>query len=105
MSQVLEAGTWLISDACPKLIEAIPMMIREEGKPEEMLKVDWNEAQIGDDPVDSAGMNLQWMIGSSIKSRDVLLEERLAEVRKGFAGKPITPPVLDRFAKFGGVRQ
>lgn len=104
MSQVIEAGTWLISDRCTKLIEAIPTMIRDEDHPEEMLKVDWNEATIGDDPVDSAGMGLQWMIGSSIKPRNVLLEERLQEVRKGFAGKSEEKalPGADPFARFGG---
>jgi hypothetical protein len=52
-----------------------------------MLKIDWNEAAVGDDPVDSAGMGLQWMIGSSQKPREVELEEKLQAVRQQFAGR------------------
>lgn len=105
MSQVLEAGTWLISDACPKLIEAIPTMIRDEDHPEEMLKKDWSETEPGDDPVDSAGMGLQWMIGNSIKPWETMLEERLASVRQTFAGKgEAAAPGEDPFSRFGGKK-
>jgi len=103
MSQVLYAGTWLISDACPKLVEAIPAMINDETKPEEMLKVDWNEASVGDDPVDSAGMGLQWMIGSTVKPDTVKLEEQIQAVRQQFAAR-IQPakPGENWFNQFGG---
>jgi hypothetical protein len=76
---------WFISDDCPKLIEAMPQMIKDPDRPEEMLKVDYNEAQIGDDAVDSAGMGLQWMIGTSIKPDQVKLAEQVAAVRQKFA--------------------
>ena len=106
MSQVIEAGTWLISDACPKLIEAIPSMIRDPDHPEEMLKIDWNEATIGDDPVDSAGMGLQWMIGTSVKPDAVKLEERIQGVREQFLARShkVQPPKpgTNWFAQFGG---
>jgi hypothetical protein len=74
-----QAPVWFISNRCSKLIESIPLMIRDtdHSKPEEMAKKDWTEAEIGDDPVDSAGAGLQWMIGSSHKPREVELEERL----------------------------
>ena len=68
---------WYISDRCSKLIAAIPEMMRDEDKPEEMAKMDWNEAQIGDDPIDSAGMGLQWMIGTSVKPVNIVAEERV----------------------------
>lgn len=104
MSQVLHARTWLISDACPKLIEAIPSMINDEKKPEEMLKVDWNEATIGDDPVDSAGMGLQWMIGSTVKPDAVKLEEQFQSIRQQFAARAEPEkPGVDPFAKYGGA--
>lgn len=84
-----QAPVWFISDRCAKLIEAIPLMIRDtdHGKPEEMAKKDWTEAEIGDDPVDSAGAGLQWMIGTSTKPRDVELQERLQAVRQQFAAR------------------
>lgn len=103
MSQMIESGTLLISDACPKLIEAIPAMIRDEDKSEEMLKVDWNEASVGDDPVDSAQMLLQWMIGASVKPDRVKLEEHLQSVRQTFAARAeAVKPGEDWAAKYGG---
>jgi len=105
MSQVINAGTWLISDRCPKLIEAIPSMIRDEDHSEEMLKKDWSEAEVGDDPIDCAGVGLQWMIGSSIKPRDVELAERLQEVRQKFAARQeAVKPNTDSFSQFGGKK-
>lgn len=95
---------WLISDACPKLIEAMPQMIKEEDHPEEMAKVDYNEAQIGDDPVDSAGMGLQWMIGSVVKPNAVKLEEQIQAVRQRFAARAEpAKPGENWFNRFGGV--
>lgn len=96
---------WFISNRCQKLIQSIPSMIRDtdHNKPEEMLKVNWNEAQIGDDPVDSAGVGLQWMIGTAVKPDAVKLEEQLHEVRMRFAAR-VEPekPGEDWFEKFGG---
>jgi hypothetical protein len=94
---------WFISDDCPKLIEAMPQMIKDPDRPEEMLKVDYNEAQIGDDAVDSAGMGLQWMIGTSIKPDQVKLAEQVAAVRQKFAAR-VEPakPGEDWFSKYGG---
>jgi hypothetical protein len=79
-------------------------MIRDEpDRPEEMRKVDWNEATIGDDPVDSAGMGLQWMIGSTVKPDAVKLEEQFQAVRQQFAAR-VEPakPGEDWFGQFGG---
>lgn len=103
MSLALQSKTWLISDRCVRLIESIPTMIRDEDKPEEMLKKDWTEAEIGDDPVDSAGMGLQWMIGRTVKPDAVKLEEQLQSVRQQFATRAeVAKPGEDWFQKFGG---
>lgn len=110
MSQVLESDMWLISDACPKLIECLPSLVRDPDNTEDVLKVDFSENGIGDDPYDAARMGLQHMLGSSIKPERVLLEEKLAAVRSSFAHKPLGPPdpnaplVSDPFAKFGGKK-
>lgn len=95
---------WFISDACPKLIECIPEMIRDENNPEEMAKVDYNEAQIGDDPIDSAGTGLQWLIGTTMKPDRVKLDEQIAAVRQRFAKRvePATPG-KSWFTKFRGT--
>lgn len=104
MSQVIEAQTWHISDRCTKLIEAIPTMIRDPDHTEEMLKVDWNEATIGDDPIDCAGVGLQWMIGTTVKPDAVKLEEQIQGIREKFAQRIVPPqPGKDWFAQFGGT--
>lgn len=102
-----QAPLWLISDACPKLIAAIPQMIRDEKNSEEMAKVDWNEAQIGDDPIDSAGTGLQWMIGTAVKPDSMKLEEEIQRTREEFARRAgVLPqskkPGEDWFQKYGG---
>jgi hypothetical protein len=103
MSQVLEANTWQISDACPKLIGSLQEAFRDPKKPEEMLKVNYDGQNIGDDPIDSAGMGLQWMIGSTVKPDSVKLEEQIQAVRQQFAARAEPEkPGEDWFTKFGG---
>lgn len=98
-----QAPVWLISDACSKLIEAIPQMMRDQNKTEEMAKINWDAAQIGDDPVDSAGVGLQWNIGSSVKPDSVKLEEQIHSIRQQFAARvEVAKPGEDWFAKYGG---
>lgn len=105
MSQMLETETWLISDACPKLIEALPTMIRDEDDPEEMLKMDYSEGSIGDDPIDCAGMGLQWLTRDSVKPRDIRMQEQLQKVRQSFAGPGEKPAFgVDPFSIFGGKK-
>jgi hypothetical protein len=54
MSQLLDANLWSISDACPKLIECLPTLIRDEDDQETVLKVDYAEGDtIGDDPAET----------------------------------------------------
>ena len=63
MGQLLDSDMWTISQACPRLIESIPLLIQDEDNPEDVLKVDWEaNATIGDDPADSARMGLQHMV-------------------------------------------
>lgn len=103
MSTVIARGTWLISDRCTKLIEAIPQMIREEDDPEHMAKKDHSETEVGDDPVDSAGLGLQYMVGSTIKPDAIELEEKLQATRQQFAKRfEKAEPGEDWFRKFGG---
>ncbi len=65
-----------------------------------MAKMDWNEAQLGDDTVDSAGMGLQWMVGTVVKPDQVKLEEKLQAVRQQFASRvEAAKPGEDWFAE------
>lgn len=52
MYQLLENGSWKISDACPKLIECLPTLVHDEKKVEDVAKTK------GDDPADSARYGL-----------------------------------------------
>ena len=79
MSQLLDADMWLISDACPKLIQCLPSLIRDEDDPESVLKVDYSDNEIGDDPADSARMGLQNEFGSVFVPPTIVAERRVAE--------------------------
>jgi hypothetical protein len=79
MSQLLDADLWGISDACPKLIECLPTLIRDEDDTETLLKVDYAEGDtIGDDPADSVRMGLQHEFGSSVVPVNVMADRRVA---------------------------
>lgn len=89
MHQLLDSGQWLISRDCPKLIECMPTLIRDmEKNPEDVLKVDWSENYIGDDPGDSARYGLQNMLSGAVKPQSVIrqellgsFDERIARIR------------------------
>jgi hypothetical protein len=79
MSQLLDADLWKIASTCPKLIECLPTLIRDEDDTETVLKVDFAEGDtIGDDPADSARMGLQHEFGSSIVPVGVAADRRVA---------------------------
>lgn len=79
MSQLLDANLWAISDSCPKLIECMPTLIRDEADQETVLKVDYAEGDtIGDDPADSARMGLQNEFGDAIVPVSVAADRRVA---------------------------
>jgi phage terminase large subunit len=52
MYQLLESDSWVITDNCRKLIECLPHLVRDEGRTEDIRKVD------GDDPADAARYGL-----------------------------------------------
>jgi hypothetical protein len=52
MYQLLESDSWLITDNCRKLIDCIPQLVRDDGRVEDIRKVD------GDDPADAARYGL-----------------------------------------------
>lgn len=88
MHQLLDSGTWRISRACPKLIECLPTLVRDmERNPEDVLKVDYSENYLGDDPADAARYGLQNMLAPARVPR----EERFdREIQKAL-GDPEDP--------------
>jgi hypothetical protein len=92
MAQLLDADLWqIVGEDCPHLVECIPSLVRDPNNTEDVLSVNFSENQIGDDPADSARYGLQFMLGASVKSREVKLHERLQSVRKDFAGEMPKP--------------
>ena len=70
----LRAGEWLISDACPKLIECMPQLIHDEPPhAEDVLKMDNSPGQLGDDAYDSAryGLYTHFQPGHKSKEQEV----------------------------------
>jgi Terminase large subunit, T4likevirus-type, N-terminal len=64
MRNMLEQGRWIISRECVRLIECLPQLMRDMDKnPEDVLKVDWTETTLGDDPADAARYGLQYVSG------------------------------------------
>ena len=82
LSQLLDSGLWQIAEDCPKLIECLPTLLRDPDNPEDVLKVDYSENYIGDDPYDAARMGLQFMLGSAILPVAIAAERRVAEYAK-----------------------
>lgn len=76
MYQLLQQECWVISDACPRLIDTIPMMTRDvEKNIEDCQKVD------GDDPPDAARYGLKSKLSPGRKPVGVRVAERVAELK------------------------
>lgn len=52
MYQALESDSWVIADNCPKLIECMPLLVRDDRRVEDIRKID------GDDAADAARYGL-----------------------------------------------
>lgn len=102
--QLLDSGIWQISEDCTHLRECLPSLMRDPDNTEDVLKVDWTENKIGDDPYDAVSMGLEFMLGATSIPRDVQLEDKLSKIRQQYAGSGETVVVGDPFAAFGGKR-
>jgi hypothetical protein len=69
MYQMLDKGFWIIERDCVKLIACLPMLTRDPSNPEDVLKVD------GDDAADSARYGLK----SKLQPGQLPLEVRVAQ--------------------------
>jgi phage terminase large subunit len=74
MYEMLRTGEWEIGDNCEELISVLPMMTRDDKKPEDCIKFD------GDDAADAARYALKSFLGPSRKPLEVRVAERLAEM-------------------------
>ncbi len=74
MYEMLQAGEWQIGDTCTALIESLPMLTRDEKKPEDGIKFD------GDDALDAT----RYLLYSRSRARQApqtdRVEERISEL-------------------------
>lgn len=105
-SELLDSDMWQMTEDCTALIECLPTLLRDPDNPEDVLKVDFSENRIGDDPYDGASMGLQHLVGSAVVPARVRLERQLTAVRQTFVPQVVEqkPGEQDFFAKFGGAR-
>jgi hypothetical protein len=110
MYDLLREDRWMIDRSCTRLIETIPLMIRDPKETEDCVKMD------GDDPADCARYSLK------TRARDVGIprDEQIAEMLKhipiddltsrsifyqGAANRVIEASRPMRFGRYGRVRQ
>ena len=86
MYEMLKAGEWQIGDSCQALIEQLPILTRDEKKPEDAIKFE------GDDAADAT----RYLIYSRHRGRQApvidRIEQRIAEAPVAF----ISAPASDR---------
>ncbi|MBA3914587.1 MAG: hypothetical protein H0X25_12230, partial [Acidobacteriales bacterium] len=78
MYNLIQDQEWMISEMCPELINALPLLVRDEKKPEDVRKTD----TLADDIADTARYGLKSMLSPRNKPTEVLREEYLAEVTR-----------------------
>lgn len=69
MCEMLQNGTWQIGDNCQALIETLPMLTRDEKKPEDGIKFD------GDDALDVT----RYLLYSRLNTRQAPKADRIEE--------------------------
>jgi hypothetical protein len=74
MYQLLQADCWTITPSCRKLIETLPLLVRDETDPEDALKMD------GDDAADAARYGLKSRLGLKAPPLSERIAQRLADV-------------------------
>jgi hypothetical protein len=83
MYQLLESDAWLITEDCAKLIECLPLLVRDDRRPEDIRKVD------GDDPADSARYGL--VSGARLAGLDQSVIPRSEATRNPSSFDPLAP--------------
>ena len=84
---MLDCDLWQISSACPKLIQSLPTLIRDEPPDDEdILKVDHTENEIGDDAPDCARYGLKSMLAPRSMPFEVKRMEKLLNIERQMVG-------------------
>jgi len=93
--QLLEAGQWVISDGCRRLIEVLPTLVRDERNTEDVAKSD------GDDAADAARYGLKSRLRPRIAPAETRLLEGMAEMQKKAEeqGRTVDPTARALYAR------
>jgi Phage terminase large subunit len=76
----LAAGEFVVLDICPQVIAAIPACVRNDKKPEDVLKVPTD----ADDVYDALSMGLFGQLGNRPKPESLKTQERIASIKDPF---------------------
>jgi hypothetical protein len=71
---MLDSDSWSIDPSCVKLIDCLPMLLRDPDKDSDVLKVD------GDDPADSARYGLKYHLSQSTKPKEIRAREEAEKI-------------------------
>jgi phage terminase large subunit len=89
MHQLIDKRMWKIHRSCTRLIECLPQLVRDmERNSEDVLKVDYSDTFIGDDPADAARYGLQGMVQAPMLPYDIVRARALASVPTMSDGRP-----------------
>jgi hypothetical protein len=83
---MLESGSWQIGDTCQALIESLPMLTRNEKKPEDGIKFE------GDDALDAT----RYLLYSRQRAKQPPKDERLQERIKAAEFTDVTSEMIWR---------
>ena len=88
MYELIEHDQWLIADACRRLIDSIPILIRQdvEKNPEDVEKLDAGEGpeELGDDAPDSARYALKSHLRPRKKPQEIIDREEASKIPDPF---------------------
>lgn len=70
---------WLISSECPKLLEALPMLMHDKKNLDRVLKTDQGRADWKQDVYDASRYSMKSMLSQGTKPKRVVLDETLAD--------------------------
>lgn len=91
---------WLISTLCPELYNAIPLLMRDPKKLDDVLKTDKTSAKIEQDAADTARYGLKSMLSPGKKPKAVLIAEAVAKAHQ-LATQRYIPQQGDVIARYG----
>ena len=77
---------WLIASECPEILEAIPILMRDNKDLDVVLKTDKGQARLEQDVSESARYGLKSMLGAVSKPFAVVMQEKVAAVFDSVSG-------------------